>query len=266
MKICGLTRLEDVVLARDLGAWALGFVFAPSPRRLTPAAARGLVEGAGLGRSGAARGADSEHSHASVDAGALAPVGSRVGDGGPALPLTVGVFGDCEAGEIASVAEEVGLDAVQLHGLAGPRGNAVRTALAAQQHSREHPILVIQAVSVASGTVDSGALREAVAAAREEADIVLLDTGTGARVGGMDRVTRFGGTGKAFPWRLAREVEEGCAVLVAGGIGPGNVREALREAAAWGVDVSSGIELSPGVKDARLMERLVALVREGRDR
>jgi phosphoribosylanthranilate isomerase len=51
--------------------------------------------------------------------------------------------------------------------------------------------------------------------------------------------------------------------LVAGGIGPDNVLAALSESGAWGVDVSSGVESSPGSKDFKLMERLVARVKEG---
>ena len=208
-KICGLTRPEDVVLARDLGAWALGFVFAPSPRRLTPAAVRVLI-------------------------GALA---------GAPMPLTVGVFAGSTPDEIAQVAEEVGLDAVQLHGRGGPEADAVRAALA----SRGHPALIIQAVPVGSGTDATEALVEAVAKARRQADMVLLDTST---------AEGFGGTGTPFPWRLAAEVGEGPPLLVAGGITPGNVRRALDESGAWGVDVSSGVEASPGVKDPLLLREL----------
>jgi phosphoribosylanthranilate isomerase len=214
IKICGLTRLEDVLLARDLGAWALGFVFAPSPRRLTPGAARRLLMDAELG---------------------------------PGLPLTIGVFGDAPADEIAWVVEEVGLDGVQLHGSSGPGGNAVRRELSSQ----EDPLLVIQAVPVDPAEVDAIALREAVALAHEEADVVLLDTKAAGR---------FGGTGTVFPWRLAREATNGAPLLIAGGIGPDNVAGALRESDAWGVDVSSGIEMSPGIKDAGLMKRLFAQV------
>jgi len=79
---------------------------------------------------------------------------------------------------------------------------------------------------------------------------------------------RFGGSGYAFPWELAgeaaRELGPGPAFLVAGGIGPGNARKALARSGAWGVDVSSGVESSPGVKDHGLMERLVAQVGAGR--
>ena len=116
VKICGLTRVEDVVLAAELGAWALGFVFAPSPRRLTPAAARGLIAEA---------------------AERLARGTVRAGGAGRArLPLTVGVFGDAPADEIAEVAGIVGLDAVQLHGADcrdGSAAAAVRAALLQRQ-------------------------------------------------------------------------------------------------------------------------------------
>jgi hypothetical protein len=112
VKICGLTRLEDAVLARDLGAWALGFVFAPSPRRLAPAAARVLIDG--VARTPRGRiGPPTEGRYAPVPA-----------------PLSVGVFGDVSAAEIARVVEQVGLDAVQLHGESGPGARSVREALA----------------------------------------------------------------------------------------------------------------------------------------
>lgn len=218
VKICGLTRAEDVLLARDLGAWALGFVFAPSPRRLEPAAARGLIVEARTGATPEA-----------------------------ALPLMVGVFGDTTAAEIAAIVEETGLDAVQLHGVAGPGAEAVRAALA----GRSRPVLVIQAVPVAPDLVDPRALREAVRKAGEVADLALLDTGKG---------TRFGGTGTQFPWPLGREVGKGLRFLVAGGIDPDNAGTALGESGAWGVDVSSGVESAPGAKDARLLRQLFARV------
>jgi len=213
VKICGLTRAEDVRLARDLGAWALGFVFAPSPRRLTPAAARELIR--------AAREAPE----------------SRL------PPLAIGVFGDEPAEEIALIVGEAGLDGVQLHGLAGPPAEEVRAAVG----RRDDPLLIIKALPVAPDATRLDDLAAAAAAAGEEADVVLLDTKTAGR---------FGGSGTAFPWRLAREAAEDVPLLVAGGIGPGNVREALGESGAWGVDVSSGVELTPGIKDAGLLAGL----------
>lgn len=222
VKICGLTRPEDVILAGELGAWALGFVFAPSPRRLTPAAARGLI-------------------------GSLA--GADGGQAGAPLPLTVGVFAGSTPEDIAQVAEEVGLDAVQLHGRGGPDSDAVRAALAA----RGYPALIIQAVPVGPHADAREALAGAVARARGQADVVLLDTGT---------AEGFGGTGTPFWWRLAAEVGEGLPLLVAGGITPGNVRGALDESGAWGVDVSSGVETSPGVKDPLLLRELFGQIRQ----
>jgi phosphoribosylanthranilate isomerase len=267
-----LTRLEDVVAARDLGVWALGFVFAPSPRRLEPGAARGLLEAAGLGRS-------FPGSASSARAGATHGAGA---------PLTVGVFTDADAGEIARVVGEVGLDAVQLHGIGGPSAGAVAAALGGRQRT----VLIIRALPVDPGEGDPTGLRQAVAEAGAYADIVLLDTrvsvraraasagGTSAEAGGCAATSApsgagFGGSGTVFRWRLAREAAptappgagaeaEQPPLLVAGGIGPDNVLAALSESGAWGVDVSSGIESSPGIKDKRLMEQLVTRVKEGR--
>ena len=262
VKICGLTRVDDVVLAAELGAWALGFVFAPSPRRLTPAGARGLIVEAA---ERLARG--------TVPAG---------GAGRARLPLTVGVFGDAPADEIAEVADLVGLDAVQLHGAAccdGSAAAAVRAALLERQGStrQARPAapgfspgtmlgspsgsapLIIQAVAVPVEGADAAALGDALAAVRRTAagergaDIVLLDS----KVAG-----RFGGTGTSFAWSLARAVGGG-PVLVAGGLMSDNVAAALKESGAWGVDVSSGVELSPGVKDSDKLVRLFANVSSG---
>jgi len=207
VKICGLTRLEDVLLARDLGAWALGFVFAPSPRRLAPAAARGLIadlrNAVAAGSPGVTGG----------DAAAAALV--------PALPLVIGVFGDVSAEEIAAVVVEAGFDGVQLHGLAGPRVDEVR----AHAGRRARPLVIIKAVPVAADAADTGSLRAATVAAQEDADVVLLDTKSAGR---------FGGSGTPFPWRLARGTGRGFPELVAGGIGPDNVQAALDESGAWG--------------------------------
>jgi phosphoribosylanthranilate isomerase len=169
---------------------------------------------------------------------------------------------------------------VQLHDIAGPDGAAVRAALGGY----DRQLLVIQAVPVGPGASDAADLLAAVDKARRVADIVLLDTRHGVRLTGCgaeavpsgeaeDRspgeglaAERFGGTGTVFPWRLARAVIGEARILVAGGIGPGNVLEALAESGAWGVDVSSGVESCPGTKDAGLTEQLVTRVREGRDR
>ena len=238
VKICGLTRLEDVVYARDLGVWAVGLVFAPSPRRVDAERARGLLTAAGLGRHGAGtRGAD------------------RAGDGG-APPLAVGVFTDSEPARIAQTVEEVGLDAVQLHGDMGPGVESVRAALGDEGRS----VPVIQAVPVGPQDDSPEDLRRAVEEASALADVVLLDT----KVAG-----RFGGTGQSFPWGLVSEAvsdgAHGARLLVAGGIGPDNVLEALAGSGAWGVDVSSGVELSPGVKESLLMRQLVERVEGGEE-
>jgi phosphoribosylanthranilate isomerase len=240
VKICGLTRPQDVVLAVELGAWAVGFVFAPSPRRVTGDAARRLVLAA---RDAAAGRTLAEASVRGRDPGEPA-VTMPVLHG----PLAVGVFGESSVDAIVDMVEAVGLDAVQLHG-ARPEARRVREALA----DRGLPALVIRVIPVPAGKVDGAGLREAAAAAREGADLIVFDT----RVG-----DRWGGTGRTFLWELAREAAGDSPYLVAGGLGPHNVRQAQQTSGAWGVDVSSGVEHSPGMKDGALLRALFAANQE----
>jgi phosphoribosylanthranilate isomerase len=72
----------------------------------------------------------------------------------------------------------------------------------------------------------------------------------------------YGGGGVGFDWSLvARLTDVGVPVLVAGGLNPGNVRDAVRATRAYGVDVASGVESSPGIKDADAVRAFVRAVK-----
>ena len=78
---------------------------------------------------------------------------------------------------------------------------------------------------------------------------------------------RFGGTGRAMDWELIRQARESGSmddwppIILAGGLHPGNVVEAITVTSPWGVDVASGVESSPGRKDAALVEAFIKAVR-----
>ncbi len=83
----------------------------------------------------------------------------------------------------------------------------------------------------------------------ERAHAILLDTYS---------KKAYGGTGRTFDWRLARKVvEEGFRVFLSGGLSPENVRGAIEEVLPFAVDVSSGVELKPGIKDKMKVERFI---------
>ncbi len=75
---------------------------------------------------------------------------------------------------------------------------------------------------------------------------------------------QWGGTGQTAPWELLREFRPGVPLILAGGLTPDNVAEAIRQVQPDGVDVATGVETSPGRKDAELMRRFVAAVKEVR--
>ncbi len=68
---------------------------------------------------------------------------------------------------------------------------------------------------------------------------------------------QFGGTGKRVDWNIAAEIAREFPILLAGGLNPGNVAEAIRTVQPWGVDVSSGVERSPGLKDQEMVREFI---------
>jgi phosphoribosylanthranilate isomerase len=158
----------------------------------------------------------------------------RVLRGLPPLVTRVGVFVNQTAEEIRAAAEEAELDLVQLHGDETPAFCRALGLPFLKALRVEGPI----AVSRARSFKGRGLLLDAPSAG-------------------------FGGSGQAFDWTLARPITAVVPVLLAGGLNARNVREAIRAARPFGVDVASGVESSPGVKDRREMARFVRAAKEG---
>ncbi len=259
LKVCGLTREEDVRLVRDLGVSAAGFILAPSPRRVSRGRLRELVgvlrRPPGSGESGSGGSGFAESGFAESDSGRSVGPSSAFG-----IPLAIGVFGDATVDEIAEVAVEAELDGIQLHG-------ATSLEEIRELRGRLEDVVLIKALGVeaeppaaaqpprepgqAAADKPAGqAARLAEKAAELEGlvDLILLDT----RVTGGS-----GGTGVTFPWPLALALGPEPPYLVAGGIGPQNLCLALKETGAAGADVSSGIESAPGIKDHGMLRDLV---------
>lgn len=146
----------------------------------------------------------------------------------------VALFVDAEADFMRRVCGELRIATVQLHGRETPE--TVRAL---------RPLKVIKALRV-------GSADDLVGMERYQADGYLLD----ARVPG-----NVGGTGKTFDWTLAVEPARRLPVILAGGLTPDNVTEAVRRVRPYGVDVSSGVESSPGRKDPHKVRDFVANAR-----
>jgi phosphoribosylanthranilate isomerase len=154
----------------------------------------------------------------------------------PHLPEAVekyGVFVDARAEEIAATIEECGLTGVQLHASQDP-------ALAQRLRERFPIRLGIIRVIHYGGDLED---RLGEVAEDEAIDAVLVDSRT---------ATLLGGTGLRFNWQEARQNFAGTnrlRLIVAGGLNPENVAEAIETLHPWGVDVATGVEASPGKKD-----------------
>jgi phosphoribosylanthranilate isomerase len=151
----------------------------------------------------------------------------------------VGVFVDATLADVVDAVERLGLTEVQLHGAEDP---AFCAAV---------PVRVVKTFLVGEGFDPT-----LVEPYRGVVEAVLLDT----LVAGAS-----GGTGRTFDWAVARDVPAVAPVYLAGGLTPESVGEAVQAVHPAGVDVSSGVEGSPGVKDARKMEEFVAAVRAADD-
>ncbi|HEV3233158.1 MAG TPA: phosphoribosylanthranilate isomerase [Candidatus Dormibacteraeota bacterium] len=145
----------------------------------------------------------------------------------------VGVFVDRPAAEVAEVAAEAGFTAVQLHG-----GETWVEAA-------ELDLPVIKGARLASSTA-------AAALHWPPAQIVLVDS----HDPGVP-----GGTGRTFPWEWAADLAPRYRLIVSGGLSADNVADAIRQVRPWGVDASSRLESSPGVKDPERVRAYVAAAR-----
>lgn len=199
VKFCGITRIEDAHEAAQLGADAIGLVFAHgSPRALAPA-----------------------------DAARIAAT---------TLPFVarVGLFLDADADYVRAVCTAVALDALQFHG-SEPR-----------EFCSSFGLRYIKAIAMGDGDAFEPRARE-----YPDAAALLLDSHASGTQGG---------TGARFDWARVPHAY-GTPIILAGGLNPDNVAEAITTARPYAVDVSSGIELRPGMKDSAKMRRFLDEVR-----
>jgi indole-3-glycerol phosphate synthase/phosphoribosylanthranilate isomerase len=198
VKVCGLTRAEDALLAASSGATHAGLIFAEASKRRVGSNARDIADAA---------------------------CGNSV--------KTVGVFQDQDLAFVAATANDLGLDAVQLHGN--------ETGLDVLRTTLPENCEIWAATPVGANVTPE----------RAGADRILYDT---------QKDGQTGGTGEAFDWSLLNGRPALSDAFIAGGLKPSNVRDAQR-VGSYGIDVSSGLESAPGIKDRNKVEALFEALR-----
>lgn len=221
VKICATTSLDDAQIAVETGADALGFIFAPSARRMSPKD--------------------------------VAKITAKL----PNSIEKIGVFVNQRPEIIVDTVQDAGLTGVQLHGseelalvrelrkraiAASLGGLRVLKGLHVRELMPEHP--------------ESAYGITFVRGAAELVDGVLLDSGTPERRGGTGRTFDWD---EAAP--MVRLLARKHNVVVAGGLNAQNVTRAMKLFSPWGVDVVSGVEREPGKKDPEKIKAFIAAVR-----
>ncbi len=145
----------------------------------------------------------------------------------------VGVFVNASVADICATMETCGLNLAQLHG--------------------DEPPDMLQELGGRAFKAFRGVPEDPDAFARQKAPAFLLD----ASVKGL-----YGGSGVTADWSMATELAKEYPLLLAGGLTPENVSDAVRQVRPWGVDVASGVESEPGRKDAAKMAAFVRAVRD----
>jgi phosphoribosylanthranilate isomerase len=257
IKICGMTSLDDALAATDAGANALGFIFYPkSPRYVTLETALSIV------------------------------------DKVPQHMEKVGVFVNETVDHVRDIVKQAGLTAVQLHGDESTEfSRSLFQQLSNQELANGSPrpmIFRTWPAKIFDAPAEQSVGWDPVAAGLVEPDEaykgkrvhkihvakngdLFLET-HGFRPGVVSGVLldssttqERGGTGQAFDWERVQPwagiINSISKLIVAGGLRPGNVQEAIHLLHPWGVDVSSGVESVPGKKDSRKIRAFVQAVR-----
>jgi len=189
IKICGITNVEDALLASELGAHAVGLNFyEKSPRCISPFTASKII--------------------------------AKL----PPFVAAIGVYVNWQAAPVASLAKALGLAAAQLHGDEPP--NLV------SEVAKKVPVIKALYVGKGSALPPFAKYRGVTA--------FLLDA---------PHSGQYGGTGRTADWTLAQAAAKSHRVLLAGGLTPQNVAEAILAVRPYAVDVTSGVEEKPGKKD-----------------
>lgn len=198
VKICGITNIEDAMLAIEAGADALGFVFASGPRRITPEEARNII------------------AHL------------------PPFVQKIGVFVDEDPETVNSISNFCSLDWIQLHGSepAGVRELMNRPVIKGLRIKDESSLQVLETYNDY---------------------FLLLDS---------YHPEKPGGTGIVSDWDLVSKVARQRPIILAGGLNPENISEAIARVKPYAVDASSGIESYPGKKNHSLVKQFIIRAKE----
>jgi len=212
VKICGMTNLEDALVAVDAGADAVGFVFyEKSPRCVTVERAREICEKL------------------------------------PESVEKVGVFVNQLEDTLCDVADSAGLTAIQMH------GDREDPHVADLVVAKRPKLKVLAAISMSQASPEGWAMMWH----RDVVHAFLVDSGDSSKLGG---------TGRTFDWDTSgttlEKIKNLGRVVAAGGLTPENVGEAIEILQPWGVDVVSGVEAAPGMKDPEKVRAFVRAVRK----
>jgi len=259
IKICGITRKEDALLAAELGAWAIGFIFVKNtPRYISPENAAEIIKAIGnlyLRHSELVSESNSNKTLKQVQGDNFGQCDSFVqGDNNIEK---VGVFADESLEEIKNIALQTGITKIQLHGDESPEfcenlakitGKEIIKAIKVKTNCHSEACFASREIDCRVGALAPPRNDSYIYKYKDKVSFVLLDSYS---------ESQLGGTGKAFDWEIAKKAKEyGIPIILAGGLNPVNARQAYEAVKPYALDVSSGVELSKGIKDSEKLRKL----------
>jgi phosphoribosylanthranilate isomerase len=240
IKICGITLPNDAIEAYQCGADAIGLNFyQDSPRFIADSDATAIID-----------------SIRQVTAGSRSRTGAESSTKTPKVKI-FGVFVNMSADDLVRKTVELELDGIQLHGDEDP---SLVGEIRQQLKKPGQPCQLIRAVrtkpadSVNDETQIQAIESEIAAWSAVAIDAILLD----AAVPG-----EFGGTGKTVDWYAVPRLSQKLPLILAGGLNPDNVERAIEISQVRSVDVASGVESKPGMKDRDKVSEFVSAAKRG---